>query len=110
MPYSASPLQLHIRFMLGIWGKCKESKRKEEAQGVKRKTGCEKGGSELLRKRWSNRKRRKSAPVRNSLGVRKAVTIGVSVFGGEDCRKESFGEWIDGVENCYSKELQSSLG
>ena len=47
--------------------------------------------------------------MRNSSGVRKALTIEVSVFGGADGGKESFGEWIDGVENCCSKELQSSL-
>lgn len=28
---------------------------------------------------------------------------------GADGGKEGFGEWIDGVENCCSKELQSSL-
>lgn len=71
--------------------------------------GCEKCGSELLRKWWSNRQKRRFG-LRNSQGVRKAVTIWVSMFGGTDGGKESFGEQIDGMENCCSQEIQSSLG
>lgn len=56
MPYSASHLWLLIQSNLGIWGKCKEKKCKEEnIKSEKKDKGCEKGGSELLKKRWSKK-------------------------------------------------------
>lgn len=98
MPYSASHLQLLIHSILGIWGKCKESKRKKEALKSKKKdTDCEKGGSELLRK-----------AVKEIEKCEKFLGCQESSYhwdGGADCGKESFGEWIDGVRNCCSKEL-----